>query len=126
MACQIGHGVARVAAVVEDRQAVKAGPNASPSAVPCATMVVVRAAREQAVVFSLRIATALFIEWDIERALMTVYRWSLAMATATPPAAIRNQASMPRACHRIPGAQNGQPRAVLTPRRSWLIAAPIG
>lgn len=31
---------------------------------------------EQAVVFSLRIATALFIEWDIERALMTVHRWS--------------------------------------------------
>jgi hypothetical protein len=33
-------------------------------------------ARERAVVFSLRIATALFIEWDIERALMTVHRWS--------------------------------------------------
>jgi Pyridoxamine 5'-phosphate oxidase len=33
--------------------------------------------REQAAVFSLRIATALFIEWDIERALMTVHRWSL-------------------------------------------------
>jgi Pyridoxamine 5'-phosphate oxidase len=32
--------------------------------------------REQAVVFSLRIATALFIEWDIERALVTVHRWS--------------------------------------------------
>jgi Pyridoxamine 5'-phosphate oxidase len=32
--------------------------------------------REQAAVFSLRIATALFIEWDIERALMTVHRWS--------------------------------------------------
>lgn len=31
---------------------------------------------EQAVVFTLRIATALFIEWDIEHALMTVHRWS--------------------------------------------------
>jgi hypothetical protein len=31
---------------------------------------------ERAVVFSLPIATALFIEWDIERALMTVHRWS--------------------------------------------------
>lgn len=32
--------------------------------------------RVQAAVFALRIATALFIEWDIERALMTVHRWS--------------------------------------------------
>lgn len=32
--------------------------------------------REQAVVFSLRITTALFVEWDIEPALMTVHRWS--------------------------------------------------
>jgi Pyridoxamine 5'-phosphate oxidase len=32
--------------------------------------------REQAVVFSLRIATGLFIEWDIGRALITVHRWS--------------------------------------------------
>ena len=32
--------------------------------------------REQAAVFALGIATALFIEWDIERALMTVHRWS--------------------------------------------------
>lgn len=31
---------------------------------------------EQAVVFSLPIATALFVEWDIERALMTIHRWS--------------------------------------------------
>jgi len=31
---------------------------------------------EQAVVFTLRIATALFIEWDIQHALMTVHRWS--------------------------------------------------
>jgi Pyridoxamine 5'-phosphate oxidase len=35
-----------------------------------------RQPHEQAAVFSLRIATALFIEWDIERALMTVHRWS--------------------------------------------------
>lgn len=32
--------------------------------------------REQAAVFSLDIATALFIEWDTERAVMTVHRWS--------------------------------------------------
>jgi hypothetical protein len=32
--------------------------------------------REQAAVFSLRIGTALFIEWDIESTLMTVHRWS--------------------------------------------------
>jgi hypothetical protein len=31
---------------------------------------------EQAVVFSLRIATALFVEWDIEHGLMTVHRWA--------------------------------------------------
>jgi hypothetical protein len=31
---------------------------------------------EQAVVFTLRIATAVFVEWDIEHALMTVHRWS--------------------------------------------------
>ena len=31
---------------------------------------------EQAIVFSLRIAQASFITWDIERALMTVHRWS--------------------------------------------------
>jgi predicted pyridoxine 5'-phosphate oxidase superfamily flavin-nucleotide-binding protein len=31
---------------------------------------------EQAAVFSLRIATALFVEWDIEHGLMTVHRWS--------------------------------------------------
>lgn len=31
---------------------------------------------QEAVVFTLRIATALFIEWDIEHALMTVHRWS--------------------------------------------------
>jgi len=31
---------------------------------------------EQAVVFTLRIATALFIEWDIEHGLMTAHRWS--------------------------------------------------
>lgn len=31
---------------------------------------------EQAAVFSLRIATALFVEWDIEHGLMIVHRWS--------------------------------------------------
>jgi hypothetical protein len=31
---------------------------------------------QQAAVFSLRIATALFVEWDIEHGLMTVHRWS--------------------------------------------------
>jgi hypothetical protein len=31
---------------------------------------------EQAVVFSLRIATALFVEWDLEHGLMTVHRWT--------------------------------------------------
>jgi len=31
---------------------------------------------EQAVVFSLRIAAALFVEWDLEHGLMTVHRWS--------------------------------------------------
>ncbi len=31
---------------------------------------------EAAVLFSLRIATALFVEWDLEHALMTVHRWS--------------------------------------------------
>jgi hypothetical protein len=31
---------------------------------------------EQAAVFSLRIATALFVECDIEHGLMTVNRWS--------------------------------------------------
>ncbi len=31
---------------------------------------------EQAVVFALRIATALFVEWDIEHCQMTVHRWS--------------------------------------------------
>jgi len=30
----------------------------------------------EASVFSLRIATALFVEWDIEHGLMTVHRWS--------------------------------------------------
>jgi phage I-like protein len=31
---------------------------------------------ERAVVFSLSIATALFVEWDLERGLMTVRRWT--------------------------------------------------
>jgi phage I-like protein len=31
---------------------------------------------EQAVVFCLRIAAALFVEWDLERGLMTVHRWT--------------------------------------------------
>lgn len=31
---------------------------------------------EQAVVFSLRIATALFVEWDLEHGLMTIHHWS--------------------------------------------------
>ena len=31
---------------------------------------------DRAIVFSLRIDHAVFIEWDIERALMTVHRWS--------------------------------------------------
>jgi hypothetical protein len=31
---------------------------------------------EQAAVFSLRISTALFVEWDIEHGLMTVHRWA--------------------------------------------------
>jgi len=31
---------------------------------------------DRAIVFSLRIDQAVFIEWDIERALMTVHRWS--------------------------------------------------
>ena len=31
---------------------------------------------ERAVVFSLRIATALFVEWDLEHGLMTVRRWT--------------------------------------------------
>ncbi|HEX4061395.1 MAG TPA: pyridoxamine 5'-phosphate oxidase family protein [Streptosporangiaceae bacterium] len=30
----------------------------------------------QAVVFSLRIATALYVEWDLEHGLMTIHRWS--------------------------------------------------
>jgi Pyridoxamine 5'-phosphate oxidase len=32
---------------------------------------------ERAVVFSLRIASALFVEWDLEHGLMTVRRWTL-------------------------------------------------
>jgi hypothetical protein len=32
--------------------------------------------REQAAVVSLRIATALFAEWDIAHGLMTVHRWA--------------------------------------------------
>jgi hypothetical protein len=31
---------------------------------------------EQAEVFSLRIASALFVEWDVEHGLMTVHHWS--------------------------------------------------
>ena len=31
---------------------------------------------EQAVAFTLQIATALFIEWDTEHGLMTAHRWS--------------------------------------------------
>jgi len=31
---------------------------------------------EPAIVFRLRIATALFVEWDIEHGVMTVHRWS--------------------------------------------------
>lgn len=31
---------------------------------------------ERAVVFSLRIATALFVEWDLDHGLMTVRRWT--------------------------------------------------
>jgi phage I-like protein len=31
---------------------------------------------EQAIVFSLAIATALFVEWDLEHGLMTVHRWT--------------------------------------------------
>jgi hypothetical protein len=31
---------------------------------------------DQAVVFQLRIGLALFVEWDMERSLMTIHRWS--------------------------------------------------
>jgi hypothetical protein len=31
---------------------------------------------EQAVVFSLRIATALFVEWDLDHGVMSVHRWT--------------------------------------------------
>ena len=46
---------------------------------------------EKAVVFTLHIGQAAFIDWDIDHGLMTVHRWALEVATPWPAVPIRRR-----------------------------------